>query len=321
MRQMVGVGAIGVFCILAVVGRTEEPSKNAARTDDSLVVVPLWPEGAPGPEKTPSEEKIVSRGHQRFVSNIHRPSLTVFIPPADKANGAAVVICPGGGHRFLSIDHEGYDVARWLNRAGVAAFVLKYRLAHEPGSKYKVEVDALADARRAIRLVRSRAEEWHVDPRRVGLMGFSAGGELAILAGTRLEKGEVSAHDPIDRLDARPDFLAPIYPGFRRGTLSVSQETPPTFLAVADDDRYCAQCALDFYEALKKAGVSGELHIYARGGHGFGMEQRRIPITGWIEHFRDWMDDRGYLGARRQKDAGTRTSTSSVESGRGGTGK
>jgi len=218
----------------------------------------------------------------------------VFLPPKEKANGAAVIICPGGGHRFLSIDHEGYDVARWLNEQGVAGFVLKYRLAKESGSKYKVDVHALADAQRAIRLVRSRAAEWKIDPARVGLMGFSAGGELAMLAGTRFEKKETT---PVDDTD-RPDFLVLIYPGFRPGTLQVTKETPPTFLAVADDDRSCAPATVEFYQALRKVGVSGELHIYARGGHGFGMLNRPLPVTGWTARLQEWMSERGYLRPR-----------------------
>ena len=158
---------------------------------DEPPVIPLWPSGAPGSEGKTEPEVIVDSGkngaHERRVSRVHNPSLTVYLPPRDKANGTAVVICPGGGHRILAIDHEGYDVARRLNEMGVAAFVLKYRLAQTQGAGYKVDVHALADARRAIRLVRSRAEEWRIDPHRVGLMGFSAGGELTALASTRRE--------------------------------------------------------------------------------------------------------------------------------------
>jgi endo-1,4-beta-xylanase len=252
-------------------------------TRDEPRVVPLWPQGAPGSEGRPAEEKIVGAGHARRISGIHNPSLTIYLPAKEGSNGAAMIVCPGGGHRFLSIDHEGHDVARWLTDQGIAGFVLKYRLANEAGSNYKVDVHPLADARRAIRLVRSRAVEWGIDPARVGLIGFSAGGELAMLAATSFEKGQPSATDPIDRLDSRPDFLALIYPGFRPGTLHVTKETPPTFLAVADDDRSCAPASIEFYQALKRAGVSGELHIYARGGHGFGMERRPLPVyaTGW----------------------------------------
>ena len=256
---------------------------------DESQVVPLWPGGAPGQGGNAAKEKVVESGkgkkHDRRVSSIHEPSLTVYLPAREKATGAAVVICPGGGHRVLAIDHEGYEVAQWLANKGVAGFVLKYRLANEEGSTYKVDVHALADARRAVRLVRERAKEWGVDPERVGLMGFSAGGELAILAGTQAEAGRPDASDPIDRHSSRPDFLMPIYPGFRGTEFHVTKETPATFSSSVADNRdkpwsrphICVQ----LYHELVKAGVSSELHIYAHGGHGFGMHDRPLPVTTW----------------------------------------
>ena len=278
---------------------------------DESQVVPLWPGGAPGQGANVAKEKVVESGkgqtHQRRVSSIHEPSLSVFLPAKDKATGAAVVICPGGGHRYLAIDHEGYDVARWLASQGVAGFVLKYRLANEEGSSYKVDVHALADARRAVRLVRERAKEWSVDPASVGLMGFSAGGELAILAGTRFDAGRPDASDPIDRIGSRPDFLMLVYPGFRGTVYNVTRETPPTFLAVADNDKRCAGICVGFYQELVKAGVSGELHIYASGGHGFGMRDRPMPVTSWTARLRDWMGDRGFLTKTVQKVVAGRT--------------
>jgi endo-1,4-beta-xylanase len=264
---------------------------------DATAVVASWPHGAPGSEGNTSEEKVRGELPEHQVSNIHKPSLTFFAPPLAKATGAAIVICPGGGHRFLSIDHEGYDVARWLRNHGIAGFVLKYRLAYEPGSKYKVEVHALADVRRAVRLIRSRAQEWGVDPARVGVMGFSAGGQLAILAGTQFEAGQADSKDPVDRLDSRPDFLALIYPGGR--STGVTKKTPPTFIAAAaDDGRGCDVVSLEFYRALKQADVSAELHIYSTGGHGFGMGNHPLAITGWTARLYDWMADCGYLRPR-----------------------
>jgi acetyl esterase/lipase len=265
---------------------------------DEPQVIPLWTSGAPGSEGKTEPEKVTETGkngvHDRHISRVHNPTLTVYLPPRDKATGAAVVICPGGGHSILAIDHEGYDVAKYLNSIGVAGIVLKYRLAKTEGAGYKVDVHALADARRAMRLVRSHAEDWGIDPKRVGLMGFSAGGELAALAGTKVEPTSPGAADPIDRLDARPDFLMLVYAGGRPETFNITKETPPTFLLVADNDRL-AERTIAIYSALKKAGVSAELHIYARGGHGFGMHDTHSPVTSWTARLKDWMDDRGLL--------------------------
>jgi endo-1,4-beta-xylanase len=266
---------------------------------DEPTVIPLWPAGAPGSEGKTDQEIVVEQGkngaHDRRISRVHNPSLTVYLPPRDKATGAAVVVCPGGGHRVLAIDHEGHEVAQWLNSIGVAGLVLKYRLARTEGANYKVDVHALQDAQRAIRLVRSHAGEWGIDPSRVGLMGFSAGGELTALAGTRFDTGSEGAPDPIDRLGSRPDFLVLVYPGGRPESFAVSKQTPPAFLLVADDDRISAERTVATYSALKKAGVSAELHIYARGGHGFGMRDNPVPAAHWPARLREWMADRGVL--------------------------
>lgn len=263
---------------------------------------PLWPAGAPGSEGITAKEVVVDRGkdgiHNRSVSQIHNPSLTVYLPAKEKATGAAMIICPGGGHRYLAIDHEGYDVAQWFNGIGVAGFVLKYRLAKDEGSSYKVDVHALQDGLRAIRLVRSRAVEWGIDPARVGMIGFSAGGEVTALAGIRFDKGNDSAPDPVERQSSRPDFLILAYPGILPEKLTVTKETPPSFLVHADDDRLSAERSANFYLALKKAGVAGELHIYAHGGHGFGMRNRPLPVSSWPGRLQDWMNDLKFLEKR-----------------------
>jgi len=176
----------------------------------------LWPDGAPGSEgKTRAERWIEGATPDAFhrVTNIHQPSIHVYLPPKDKATGAAFVVCPGGGDRYLVVDLEGEFVANKLNAMGVAAFVLKSRLEHAEGSTYKREVESLADVQRAIRLVRSRAREWGLDQKRIGVMGFSAGGYLAALAENRFDTGKPQAADPVDRIDCRPDFAVLAYPG------------------------------------------------------------------------------------------------------------
>jgi len=268
--------------------------------------IPLWANGAPGSEALRDKKEVItppSGPHDSIkVSSIHNPSLLVYLPPKDKATGAAMIIAPGGAHRFLSIDTEGTNVAEWLNSIGVAAFVLKYRLAHEEGSPYKVEVDAYADAQRSIRMIRARAAEWGVDPARVGIMGFSAGGEVAVLASTKFDAGKPDATDPIERQGSRPDFQILIYPGIRAETVEVTKDTPTTFLLCADNDKGPSTAIPAVYLALKKAGVPAELHIYASGGHGFGYQptdnRPNVIYAGWVARLKDWMADVGMSPAK-----------------------
>lgn len=257
----------------------------------------LWPNGAPGSEdKTAPVVVRISPGGERVVSGVHRPSLTPYLPSKESATGAAVVIAPGGGHRELWTDHEGHNVGAWLSDHGVAAFVLKYRLAREKDSTYTIEGHALADTQRAIRLVRSRASEWAIDPKRVGVMGFSAGGELAALAGTRAESADGGASDPIDRESSTPAFQALIYPAIPRD-MKLTKETPPAFLVCGENDRQnISQGLPELYLALKRAGASAELHVFAGVGHGFGLrDSNRGPVSGWIARFHEWLGARGLL--------------------------
>jgi acetyl esterase/lipase len=170
--------------------------------------------------------------------------------------------------------------------------VLKYRLARAPGSHYTVEGDALPDAARAMRMVRSRAAEWGVDPARIGFMGFSAGGEVAALIETRFDAGNDSSSDPVERSSSRPDFAVVVYPGFKPGTISVPKDAPPTFLVCADDDRSHVVTTVNLYLDLEKQGVSSEMHIYASGAHGFGMRPKHLPVDTWPDRLREWMADR-----------------------------
>lgn len=257
----------------------------------------LWPNGAPGSEGKTAEETIrVNENGEHIVSGVHRPSITPYLPSKDKTTGAAVIIAPGGGHHELWMDHEGYNVARWLSERGVAAFVLKYRLARENGSTYTIEGTALADIQRAIRLVRSRASEWGVDPQRVGVMGFSAGGELAAMASTRYEAGIAEAADRIDRESSKPAFQALLYPAIPHD-MSLSKQTPPAFLVCGEEDRPdIAEGLPQLYLSLKQAGVSTELHIFARTAHGFGMRpSNRPPVSDWPQLFLEWLDVEGML--------------------------
>jgi len=226
---------------------------------------------------------------------VHYPSIYVFLAPREKANGMAVVVAPGGGHSQLVIDKEGWEIADWLNRNGIAAFVLKYRLARAPGSHYTVERDALADAARAVRTVRSRAREWGIDPARIGFMGFSAGGELTALIETRFDAGNPVAADPVERASSRPGFAAAIYPGFKLAEITVPEDAPPTFLMCTDEDRSHVVTTVDFYLELEKQRVPTEMHIYASGPHGVGMRPSHLPVSTWPDRLREWMVDRKLL--------------------------
>jgi endo-1,4-beta-xylanase len=258
--------------------------------------VPLWPNGAPGPAADNSPETVrLSPQGDHVVSHVTRPSITPYLPAPGTATGAAIIIAPGGGHRELWIDHEGYRVAEWLSAHGIAAFVLKYRLSQEPGTPYTLDRDSLGDIQRAIRLVRGRAAEWRVDPDRVGVMGFSAGGELAAFAAWR-DAVPTPGNDPIDRLGARPAFAALIYPGNSpRGAFSVA--TPPTFLLAGDQDSpQVAEGVADLYLQIHRAGGSAELHILAGVGHGFGMrDSNPVAVKAWPTLLYNWLDARGFL--------------------------
>jgi len=275
-----------------------------AGAEDKLVFsrpdIRLWPNGAPGSEgQTSAETWNPSTDGFHRVTNINDPSMVVFLPPKAEANGVAVVICPGGGHQYLVMDLEGSMVAERLNSMGIAAIILKSRLAHAPGSKYTVVGHSLPDAQRAIRIIRSRAAEWNIKPDRVGIMGFSAGGEIAALAETKFDV-EPRPSDPIDSLGSRPDFAVLGYPGIRADSLTVPKNTPPTFFVVAADDSPATAVAA-YFSKLKAQGIPAEVHIYAKGGHGFGMTGRTsafrdLPVSHWPEQFQAWLADRGLLG-------------------------
>jgi acetyl esterase/lipase len=266
----------------------------------------LWPNGAP---------------QAKGDADGDRPSITIYLPPKEKATGAAVVICPGGGYGHLAIDHEGHQIARWLNSFGVAGFILKYRHRNS-GAGYGHPVP-LMDAQRAISMVRARAAEFEVDPARIGILGFSAGGHLASTAATHFHTGRTDTDDAIDRVSCRPDFAVLVYPvisltewfthvGSRTNLLGrdgdaelirqlsnelhVTPQTPPTFLLHTNEDTAVpAENSVYFYLALRKAKVPAELHIYEKGQHGVGLGAAAGAVGTWPRRCEEWMRGRGLL--------------------------
>lgn len=266
----------------------------------------LWPNGAP---------------QAKGDADGDRPSITIYLPPKEKATGAAVVICPGGGYGHLAIDHEGHQIARWLNSFGVAGFILKYRHRNS-GAGYGHPVP-LMDAQRAISMVRARAAEFEVDPARIGILGFSAGGHLASTAATHFHTGCTDTADAIDRVSCRPDFAVLVYPvisltewfthvGSRTNLLGrdgdaelirqlsnelhVTPQTPPTFLLHTNEDTAVpAENSVYFYLALRKAKVPAELHIYEKGQHGVGLGAAAGAVGTWPRRCEEWMRGRGLL--------------------------
>ena len=259
---------------------------------DPPAAIPLWAHGAPGSEARASEPETVDGSN---VGNVHNPTLTPYLPMKD-ATGVGVIIAPGGGHSKLCLGHEGYALAEWLRDHGIAAFVLKYRLAREPGSTYTIEAHAMADTRRALRMVRSKAGEWGVKPDHLGIMGFSAGGELAAFAAMSSDPGHADSADEIEHFSSRPDFQALIYPG-TSDKFTVEKGMPPLFIACGYHDRPdIAEGMASLYLKYKKAGVEAELHIYATAGHGFGYRPETTSAAGaWPLRFREWLVDGGFM--------------------------
>lgn len=266
-------------------------------------VLTLWPDGAPGsaPESNPEKDYLFTEPWpHRITRNVANPTLTVYLPAPAVATGASMIICPGGAHHFLAVDHEGQAVAQWLTERGVAAFVLKYRVIQTPDDDaafLAARADiaqrlrdllpahwplALADGQQAVRMVRQRAAAWGLRPDRIGMMGFSAGGHLT--AGVAL------ANEP----SSRPDVIAPIY-GALWDPIIVPEDAPPLFTALASNDPIAVKPCLALYTAWQAAGRSAEIHCYAQGGHGFGMVRQGLPSDGWIDRLGEWLATQGML--------------------------
>jgi acetyl esterase/lipase len=262
-------------------------------------VVSIWPNGAPGAEARVHEAEVVEN---TYVRSVHNPNLTVFRADSAHANGAAVVIAPGGGHRMLVFVNEGIMPAKTLNRFGITVFVLKYRLAREAGSTYSIERDAAADARRAIRWVRAHAADYGVDPHRVGLMGFSAGGELVSMVADNPEPQRTWKLDAVDQQSARPDFQILVYPGPLGIPGQSVKDAPPAFITAGTLDKCCEPPSIALFNQLRDAGVPAELHIFASTDHGFNvaMHNERVSIQHWPDRLFDWLSDEGWLLPRKR---------------------
>ena len=295
---------LSIFSLMYLGGKTQD------------VRMPLYPANAiPNYQKTSEVEKRDTTGTLR-ISLVQQPDIAVYLPTRGIATGQAVVICPGGGYGILAYDKEGTDFAKWLNSKGIAAIVLKYRL---PNSRSNIvpHQSPLLDAKRAIRLVRANASMWNIQKDKVGVIGFSAGGHLASTLGTHFDAGNPSAADSVERYSSRPDFMILAYPvitmskpymhvGSRNNLiganpteelanlysndLQVTKETPPTFIVHATDDGGVpVENALSFYQALKTNGVPAEMHIYPKGGHGFGLATGRGYLETWTDRLSDWL--------------------------------
>ncbi len=257
------------------------------------LVIPLWPNGAPGFE---SRKNIPEEAKDYWVKNINNPSITVFLPPKEKANGCAVIVAPGGGFRELVFNAEGVEAAEFLNSIGVTVFALKYRLPNEAKSPYNME-NVRQDAYRAVRLVRSRASEFNIDPNRIGMLGFSAGGAVVMLVSLDKGDGDAKATDPIDRINGRPDFQMMVYPGGKVPD-KIKPDAPPAFLICANDDEYgCDNITMDLLQKFRTAKVPVEAIMLARGKHAFNMGHRstQAAIKNWPQRMAEWMGDSGYL--------------------------
>ena len=275
---------------------------------DAPPVLDVWPDKVPGETAQLPPEKVENKpGGGKTIaimSNVSKPTLTVYRPPKDKDTGAAVIICPGGGYSILAMDLEGTEVADWLNSIGVSGIVLKYRVPQRPNlPRWQLPLE---DAQRAISLVRSKAGEWGIDPKRIGLLGFSAGGNLTAVAATHFDKRAYEPIDDADKVSCRPDFGVLVYPAWlnQEGSqtlapeVAVTSQTPPMFLAHATDDPINAESSVAMYLACKHNNVPVEMHLYAKGGHGFGLRKSDNPCSTWPQRCEEWLKSAGMLKAQ-----------------------
>ncbi len=275
---------------------------NIASADaaDAPLVMNIWPAMPPGDRPATQPEKLTGT----MLTHVSVPTISISRPPKDKDTGATIIVFPGGGFTALSMENEGTNVVKWLNSVGVTGVLLKYRVPNRDGMPRYMA--GLQDAQRAVAIVRSKAGEWNLDPHRIGVIGFSAGGRMVADVTTNFDKLSYDTVDEIDKTSTRPDFALAIYPGGIVEKPNVdkvvadvhpSKETPPTFIAIATNDRNGSENAVYYYLALKNAGVSAELHIYSDGAHGFGMVPSSEPHGSWTARAVDWMNYHKFLAA------------------------
>jgi len=272
--------------------------------------IPLWPKGAPDEKGDVGEEHDTTKADGGLVAgqrvirlgNVSKPTITLYRPAKEKDTGTAVVVCPGGGYSILAMDLEGTQICEWFNSIGVTGVLLKYRVPARPGDDQHIL--PLQDAQRALGLVRFHAKEWDLNPKRIGVLGFSAGGHLTAYLSTHFDKRAYQPVDDADEVSCRPDFSMPIYPAYlvlkeHENKLSpgmnVTANTPPTFLIQAEDDGIRVENSLFYYFALKRAKVPAELHLYASGGHGYGLRPSAETVTAWPKRAEEWMRSLGVL--------------------------
>jgi acetyl esterase/lipase len=277
---------------------------------ETSTVIELWPKGAPGEKGGIGEEKDLTKPSDNLIAgkpvirlgNVSKPTISIYRPPAGKDTGGAVLVCPGGGYHILAMDLEGTEVCEWLNSIGVTAMLLKYRVPKRAGLERHAA--PLQDAQRAFGIIRHRAKQLGIDPKRIGVLGFSAGGHLAAALSASIEQRTYPAVDAADEVSCRPDFAIVIYPGYLTlkdegdkvaPEVKVSSNSPPAFLVMAQDDPVRVENAVFYFMALKQANVPSELHVYPAGGHGYGLRRTEHFVTTWPDRAADWMRGRGLL--------------------------
>jgi acetyl esterase/lipase len=301
------------FVLIAFVLVARSGAEEPAKTDAfGREIIALWPGAAPGDKGDIGEEKDTTKHDPKAkpgtevirLGNVSKPTITVFRPPADKDTGAAVVVCPGGGYSILAYDLEGTEVCDWLNSIGVTGVLLKYRVPGRGGQRYTA---SLQDAQRALGLVRSRARSWGIDPKRVGILGFSAGGHLSATASNTFDSRTYPAIDDADKESCRPDFTILVYPAYLTAKddnsklapeINVTNETPPAFVAMTEDDPIHVENAYAYGLALKNAKVPVEVHTYPKGGHGYGLRPSPNGVSHWPERAAEWLKEQGWLAKR-----------------------